>query len=79
MDDIVGDAVHAVIVIAILRELSLGDIVDDKPLLIPHGPYLRISDCREGISNNGQSCTSQDHHGVPSAVFRSSTCHACSG
>ena len=53
MDDIVGDTVHAVIVIAILRELPLGDIVDDKPLLIPHGPHFRIPDSRKRVGDYG--------------------------
>ena len=86
MDNVNGNLVYPVIIIAVFGEVSLYFVVNYDAVFITNGLYFGIFDGRQGICNNRQAgntgcktsglpCDREE----PSADVRSSICHAYSG
>ena len=62
LDDVVGDLVHAVIVVAVLGEVALDLVVGHEAGLVADDLDLRVLDCGEGVGDDGEA---RDARGEP--------------
>ena len=61
MHDGGGDVVGAVVVVAVDREVALGDVVDNEAGLVTHRGDLGVLDGAQGVGDDGQARDAAAH------------------